>query len=127
MTKNGRWAIGALTGMSLVSLLVALGAGMAASLAPEAMAEWPPVALAVGIYHVIWTAMLFFFYITHLVNRSGLDSTAKAMWGVGFLFAAPFVFPIYWAMHILPDTDVIERWDSPAGDVNVRTLSTEAA
>jgi len=127
MTRNGRWALGALTGLSLVSLLIALGAGLATSLAPETTAHWPPVALAVGIYHVIWTAMLFFFYFTHLVNRSGLDDATKTMWGVGFLFAAPFVLPVYWAMHILPGAKVIERWDTRDDDVNVRELAVEPA
>jgi len=127
MTESGRWALGALTGMSLVSLVFAIGAAMTASLAPEATAEWPPVALAVGIYHVIWTAMLLFFYFAHLVNRSGLDNARKAMWGVGFLFGAPFTLPVYWALHVRPGSEVDQSWDTPRGDVHVRTMSAEAA
>ncbi len=102
MTRPGRWFLGAITLISLVSLAVAVTAGLITSIAPGGAFPWPPVALGAAIYHLIWTGMLLAFYVAHLVSRSGLEPGAKLMWGLCFLVAAPFALPVYWAYHILP-------------------------
>lgn len=102
MTLAGRWVLGALTGASFVSLAVAVGVALVASIDPSDATTWPPVAIGAGLYHLIWTGMLLAFYVAHLVARSELEPSAKAMWGLLFAIAAPFAMPVYWAIYILP-------------------------
>lgn len=121
MTLPGRWLLGALTALSLLSLIAAVGAGVHDTIT-GGPSVWPTVALAVGLYHVIWTGMLLLFYVPHLAHRSGLDRVGQTMWGVALICAAPFAMPLYWAVHVLPGPGAMERWDTADEDVRVTEI-----
>jgi hypothetical protein len=48
-----------------------------------------------------------------LIDNPRLSDRAKVVWGLGFLFLAPAVIPLFWWVHLMhPDTD---RYSSETG------------
>lgn len=69
----------------------------ASFLAFSVRAPLSPVLVYIHVGSQFITLLLF----GHLmIANPHLSSTAKAAWSVGFLFLAPFVIPLYWAIHV---------------------------
>jgi hypothetical protein len=67
-----------------------------------------------------------------LVGNPRLSGSAKLVWAVGFLFLAPFVIPLYWAIHVweaessLPMPSEMQR-QRPEREVHVYDIDYEGS
>lgn len=74
---------------------------------------------ALHAFTMLVEMVLLLFYVVHLFKTKHVEAGKKALWGISLFGGGPIAMPIYWFVHLWPDSP----WAMPENTVADRGLS----